>query len=47
MDGKLKKYQKILTDFLLAESISKDLGTIELQVVTDFKNNHFQLVETG
>jgi XisI protein len=47
MDRKIKKYQKILTDFLVAESISKDLGTIELQVVTDFKNNHFQLVETG
>jgi hypothetical protein len=47
MDRKIKKYQKILTDFLEEESTSKDLGTIELQVVTDFKNNHFQLVETG
>ncbi len=36
MDRKIKKYQKVLTDFLVAESISKDLGTIELQVVTDF-----------
>ncbi len=42
MDRKIKKYQKILTDFLVAESIARDLGTIELQVVTDFKNNHFQ-----
>jgi XisI protein len=47
MDRKVKKYQKILTDFLEEEATSKDLGTIELQVVTDFKNNHFQLVETG
>lgn len=47
MDRKIKKYQKILTDYLVAESTSKDSATIELQVVTDFKNNHFQLVETG
>jgi hypothetical protein len=47
MDRKIKKYQKILTDFLVSESESKTIENIEFQVVTDVIHNHFQLIETG
>jgi hypothetical protein len=47
MDKKIKKYQKILEDFLNEESTGKTIPEIEFQVVADTRNNHFQLVETG
>jgi XisI protein len=47
MDRKIKKYQKILIDFLVSESESKSIENIDFQVVTDIKHNHFQLIETG
>jgi hypothetical protein len=47
MDKKIKKYQQVLEAFLQEEADSKIIPGIEFQVITDTKNNHFQLVETG
>ena len=47
MDKKIKKYQQILEAFLQEEADSKTIPGIEFQVITDTRNNHFQLVETG
>ena len=47
MDKKIKKYQQVLEAFLQEEADSKTIPGIEFQVITDTRNNHFQLVETG
>ena len=47
MDRKIKKYQKILTDFLVLEASTPVSQEIDYQVITDLQHNHFQLVETG
>ena len=47
MDKKIRKYQQILEAFLREEADSKTIPGIEFQVITDTRNNHFQLVETG
>jgi len=47
MDKKIKKYQQVLEAFLQEEASSKTIPGIEFQVITDTRNNHFQLVETG
>ncbi|HOY20375.1 MAG TPA: XisI protein [Haliscomenobacter sp.] len=47
MDKKIKKYQQVLEAFLQEEADSKTIPGIEFQMITDTRNNHFQLVETG
>lgn len=42
-----EEYPQLLEAFLLEEADSKTIPGIEFQVITDTKNNHFQLVETG
>ncbi len=45
MDKKII-YQQILLDFLNTES-DKYIEGIDFQIVKDFENNHYQLVESG
>ena len=47
MVGKIKKYQNIIEHFITEEANSYQLEGIEKQIISDVKNNHFQLVETG
>ncbi len=47
MDKKIKAYQLIIESFLQEEADSKTIPGIEFQVITDLRNHHFQLVETG
>lgn len=47
MDKKIKQYQRLLESFLNEEAQSKTIPGIEFQVITDLRNLHFQLVETG
>ena len=47
MATSINEYQQILQAFLQEEADSKTIPGIEFQVITDTRNNHFQLVETG
>ena len=47
MVRKIKKYQNIIEDLMTEEANSYQLEGIEKQIISDVKNNHFQLVETG
>jgi hypothetical protein len=47
MVKKIKNYQNILESFLQGEAKDKEIPGIEVQVVADKKNNHYQLVESG
>ena len=42
-----EEYPQLLEAFLQEEADSKTIPGIEFQVITDTRNNHFQLVETG
>jgi hypothetical protein len=47
MVRKIKKYQRLLEQFLGEELPENQSNEIGYQIITDFKNNHFQLVEMG
>jgi XisI protein len=47
MVRKIKKYQQLLEKFLQTELPENQSDEIGYQVITDMKNNHFQLIEMG
>lgn len=47
MVRKIKKYQQLLQQLLVEETPTKYAPDIDFQILTDLKNNHFQLIEVG
>lgn len=47
MDRKIKRYQTILESFLKEEMAGRNVPGIDIQLVSDTRDKHFQIVESG